>query len=110
MTRARHDGQNYVFALLTGYRDPPPGINVREGLYYNPYFPGGVIAMPKMLNNGGVEYPDGTPSTEAQQAKDVTTFLAWAASPEHDERKLIGLKLLSALVVALATTVYWKRW
>ena len=42
---------------------------VREGLYYNPYFPGGAIAMPKMLNDGGVEYDDGTPATEAQQAK-----------------------------------------
>lgn len=25
--------------------------------------------MPKMLNDGGVEYDDGTPATEAQQAK-----------------------------------------
>ena len=46
---ARHNGQNYIFALLTGYRDPPAGITMREGLYYNPYFPGGAIAMPKML-------------------------------------------------------------
>jgi hypothetical protein len=42
---------------------------VREGLHYNPYFPGGAIAMPKMLSDGGVEYDDGTPATEAQQAK-----------------------------------------
>ena len=26
---ARHNGSNYVFALLTGYRDPPAGISVR---------------------------------------------------------------------------------
>ena len=42
---------------------------VREGLYYNPYFPGGAIAMPKMLADGGTEYDDGTDATEAQQAK-----------------------------------------
>ena len=42
---------------------------MREGLHYNPYFPGGAIAMPKMLNDDGVEYDDGTPATEAQQAK-----------------------------------------
>lgn len=42
---------------------------MREGLHYNPYFPGGAIAMPKMLNDGGVEYDDGTPASEAQQAK-----------------------------------------
>lgn len=42
---------------------------MREGLHYNPYFPGGAIAMPKMLNDDGVEYDDGTPASEAQQAK-----------------------------------------
>lgn len=28
ITKARHDGQNYVFALLLGYRDPPAGVSV----------------------------------------------------------------------------------
>lgn len=28
ITKARHDGQNYVFSLLLGYRDPPAGVNV----------------------------------------------------------------------------------
>ena len=93
ITKARHDGQNYVFSLLLGYREPPAGVSVREGLYYNPYFPGGAIAMPKMLADEGVEYDDGTVATEAQQAKDVTTFLAWAAEPEHDERKLVCRRL-----------------
>lgn len=41
-------------------------MQIREGLHYNPYFPGGAIAMPKMLNDGAVEYEDGTPATEAQ--------------------------------------------
>ena len=44
-------------------------LQVREGLYYNPYFPGGAIAMPKMLADEGTEYDDGTVATEAQQAK-----------------------------------------
>lgn len=43
-------------------------MQIREGLHYNPYFPGGAIAMPKMLNDGAVEYEDGTPATEAQVA------------------------------------------
>ena len=67
--QARHDGQNYVFSLLLGYRDPPAGVNIREGLHYNPYFIGGAIAMPKMLVDEGTEYDDGTPATESQQAK-----------------------------------------
>ncbi|CAL9773902.1 unnamed protein product [Musa acuminata subsp. burmannicoides] len=29
ISKARHNGQNYVFALLTGYRDPPAGVLVR---------------------------------------------------------------------------------
>ncbi len=66
---ARPNGQNYVFALLMGYKEPPAGISVREGLYYNPYFQGGAIAMPRMLNDGGVEYDDGTPASSSQQAK-----------------------------------------
>ena len=44
-------------------------MQIREGLYYNPYFPGGAIAMPKMLADEGAEYDDGTVATEAQQAK-----------------------------------------
>ena len=47
---------------------------MREGLYYNPYFPGGAIAMPRMLNDGGVEYDDGTPSSSSQQAKVCVSF------------------------------------
>merc|ERR1711907_823860 len=109
ITKARHDGQNYVFSLLLGYRDPPPGVTVREGLYYNPYFPGGAIAMPKMLADEGVEYDDGTPATESQMAKDVVTFLAWAAEPEHDERKLMGVKWIFVLSLVLMQAVYYKR-
>lgn len=110
MTKARHDGQNYVFALLTGYRDPPAGVSVRQGLYYNPYFPGGAIAMPKMLVDGGTEYDDGTIATESQQAKDVVAFLAWAAEPEMDDRKLMGTKFMLAIALCWITAAYYKRW
>lgn len=110
ITKARHDGANYVFALLLGYREPPAGVHVREGLYYNPYFPGGAIAMPKMLADGGTEYDDGTDPTEAQQAKDIVTFLSWAAEPEHDDRKLMGVKWVFVLTLVWITAVYYKRW
>ncbi|GFP90451.1 cytochrome c1-1 heme protein mitochondrial [Phtheirospermum japonicum] len=106
---ARHNGQNYVFALLTGYRDPPAGVTIREGLHYNPYFPGGAIAMPKMLNDGAVEYEDGTPATEAQMGKDVVSFLSWAAEPEMEERKLMGFKWIFVLSLALLQAGYYRR-
>ncbi|PUZ52658.1 hypothetical protein GQ55_6G287600 [Panicum hallii var. hallii] len=109
ITKARHNGQNYVFALLTGYRDPPAGVQIREGLHYNPYFPGGAIAMPKMLNDGAVEYEDGTPATEAQMGKDVVSFLSWAAEPEMEERKLMGVKWIFLLSLALLQAAYYRR-
>lgn len=110
ITKARHNGQNYVFALLTGYRDPPAGISIREGLHYNPYFPGGAIAMPKMLNDGALEYEDGTPATESQMAKDVVTFLSWAAEPEMEERKLMGVKWIFIFSLALLQAGFYRRW
>jgi len=105
----RENGQNYVFSLLLGYKEPPAGINIREGLYYNPYFAGGAIAMPKMLVNGGVEYDDGTPAIESQMAKDITIFLTWAAQPEHDERKLLGAKFVTGTLILLAALTYQKN-
>ncbi|KAJ4974699.1 hypothetical protein NE237_007873 [Protea cynaroides] len=109
ITKARHNGQNYVFALLTGYRDPPAGVSIREGLHYNPYFPGGAIAMPKMLIDGAVEYEDGTPATESQMGKDVVSFLSWAAEPEMEERKLMGFKWIFVLSLALLQAGYYRR-
>ncbi len=109
MTKARHAGPDYVFALLTGYRDPPEGVTLREGLYYNPYFAGGAIGMPKQLEDGAVDYEDGTPSTETQMAHDVVTFLAWAAEPETEERRRMGMKALGALFLMCLTAGYFKR-
>ena len=64
--------------------------------------------MPKMLVDGGVEYDDGTPATESQMAKDVCTFLSWAAEPEHDERKLMGAKFMFVLSLVLFQAAYFK--
>ncbi|KAK9674897.1 cytochrome c1 [Basidiobolus ranarum] len=85
--KGRHGGADYIFALLTGYVDPPAGVEIREGLNFNPYFPGGAIAMARVLYDGLVEYEDGTPATASQMAKDVSTFLSWSSEPEHEERK-----------------------
>lgn len=55
--------QDYVFSLLTGYVDPPAGVKLLEGLNYNPYFPGGAIAMARVLFDDLVEYEDGNNSS-----------------------------------------------
>lgn len=49
--------------------------------------------MGRVLYDGLVEYPDGTPATTSQMAKDVTTFLSWASEPETDLRKKMGLQV-----------------
>jgi len=110
MIKARPGGADYVYALLTGYREPPAGVVLKDGQHYNPYFPGGLLGMAQALTNGLVEYSDGTPATISQQAKDVTMFLSWAAEPEHDQRKRMGLKVLGLLALSIIPCLYWKRW
>ncbi|KAJ2427570.1 cytochrome c1 [Coemansia sp. RSA 2524] len=75
ITKAQHGGVNYIYALLTGYTDAPAGVDIKEGLNYNPYFPGGSIAMAQNIFDGVVEYEDGIPNTVLQIIKDVVTFL-----------------------------------
>lgn len=65
---------------------------LREGQYYNPYFPGGAISMAQSLFNEAAEYSDGTPATASQLAKDVGTFLKWTAEPEFDERRKMFIR------------------
>lgn len=76
---------------------------------YNPFFPGGAISMARVLFDGVVEYEDGTPATTSQMAKDVTTFLSWAAEPEHDERKKTGIKAVIIFSVLTCLSLYVKR-
>ncbi|KAI0033677.1 cytochrome C1 family-domain-containing protein [Vararia minispora EC-137] len=109
IVKARHGGADYIFALLTGYVDPPAGVEIREGMNYNPYFPGGAISMPRVIFDGLVEYDDGTPATTSQMAKDVATFLHWAAEPEHDERKKNGIKAIILFSALTAISLYVKR-
>jgi ubiquinol-cytochrome c reductase cytochrome c1 subunit len=97
--KARAGGADYVYAILTGYKEAPAGVKVPEGMHYNPYFPGGQIAMAQALHDGLVTYGDGSPSTIHQMARDVVTFLAWAAEPEMEARKQMGLKVLIYLII-----------
>lgn len=109
ITSARHGGEDYIFALLTGYVDPPAGVVLREGQYFNPYFPGGAIGMAQALYNEAMEYSDGTPPTASQLAKDVSTFLKWASEPEWDDRKRILIKATGIFTILLALSYYIKR-
>lgn len=110
ITSARHGGEDYVFALLTGYvEEPPAGISLREGMAYNVYFPGQAISMAQQLYYGVMDYDDGTPATVSQLAKDVSVFLKWAAEPEHDDRKRLGMKVITLVAFMAAACLYYKR-
>jgi len=110
MAKARHNGLDYIFALLTGYCEPPEGKVMMEGLHYNPYFPGGGIAMPPPLGDEGVEYEDGTPATISQQARDVAQFLHWCAEPELDLRNKMAMQYLTVIAFTALSCGLFKRW
>lgn len=109
IVNAREGGADYIYALLTGYADPPPGFKLQDGMSYNKYFPGHQIAMPKPLNDGQVTYADGTTASVEQMSRDVTTFLAWASNPEMVERKQMGVRVILFLVLMTGLTYAVKR-
>ena len=85
-----------------------------DGVYYNKYMIGKKIKMSAPLSEGIVEYTDGTDATVDQMAKDVTTFLSWAAEPELEERHRTGVKViiylvLLTLLVYLSMKKIWSR-
>lgn len=95
--KAREEGANYVYSLLTGYEVPPHDFKVGENMYYNPYYAGGgsQFAMsPPLIKDGQVEYTDGTTASIDQMARDVVNFLQWAAEPEMEKRKAIGMRVM----------------
>ena len=99
ITKARGGGADYIHALLSGYEDAPEGVEMRAGLYYNPYMAGGKIAMPVPLLEELVEYSDGTEATVEQMSMDVTHFLNWTAEPELEQRKRMGFMVLIYLTI-----------
>jgi ubiquinol-cytochrome c reductase cytochrome c1 subunit len=105
MVKARHDGANYIYALVTGYDEPPEELELSDGLTYNPYFPNHQIAMPQPLWGEDVEYADGTEASIKQEARDVVTFLAWASEPGMERRKNMGLKVM--LFVLIMTGLFY---
>lgn len=127
IAKARHGGAGYIYSLMLGFVEPPPGLNVTPGQHYNAYFagdtaaqwsgdprhkpPGGFLAMaPPLTQDGLVPFDDDTPSTKAQMAKDVGVFLAWASDPKMQNRKQMGISVLAYLaILALLAYVSYRR-
>ncbi len=102
-------GADYVKALLTGYEEPPAGVTLGDGQYWNKYFPGNRIAMAQPLQDGQVDYTDGTPATLEQYSKDVTAFLMWAAEPHLEQRKRIGFQVMIFLIIFAGLMYFTKK-
>jgi ubiquinol-cytochrome c reductase cytochrome c1 subunit len=114
LAKARSGGVDYIYSVLLGYEDPPNGVTLDDGVYYNKYMYGNNIKMAQPLMDGAVEYGDGTVASEKQMAKDVTTFLMWAAEPHLEARHKMGFKAILYLII-LTILVYlsmkkiWSR-
>tara|TARA_B100000700_G_scaffold327132_1_gene440759 strand:+ start:681 stop:1439 length:759 start_codon:yes stop_codon:yes gene_type:complete len=100
ITKAKLYGPDYIYNLLVGYTDPPKDFELGEGMYYNKWKEGHQIAMAQPLDEGYVDYDDGTDNSLPQLAKDLTTFLVWSAEPELEERKSLGIKVMLFFIIA----------
>ncbi len=110
ITQYQEHGADYIHSLLVGYNETPPGGEEGQpGLHYNPYFPGGWIAMPMPIADDQVEYTDGTPTTVDQYSRDVTAFMMWAAEPHLEARKALGFKIMIFLIVFAGLLYFTKK-
>jgi len=108
LAKARKGGADYIYSLLMGYEEAPAGYDLDDGVYYNKYMPGQKIKMAEPISDGAVEYADGTETTKAQIAKDVTAFLVWSADPHLEARHKMGFKVFFYLIILL-TMVYLSK-
>ena len=114
LVKARSGGADYIYSLLVGYEDPPEGITLDDGVYYNKYMAGNKIKMSNPLSDGIVEYSDGTEATIDQMSRDVVTFLSWAAEPHMEARHKTGFRaiiylIIITILVYFAMKKIWSR-
>lgn len=108
--KARHDGANYVYSLITGFTQAPEGFPMAEGKSYNPYFEGRQISMPAPITEDGqVDYKDGTYATKEQMVYDVVNFLQFAAEPEMERRNKMGIRTMIFLGILLVILLAAKK-
>lgn len=99
-TQYQEGGPDYIHSLITGYEQPPAGVEVAAGTHYNPYFANAnALAMAAPISNDQVTYEDGSPQTVDQYARDVSAFLMWAAEPHLEERKRTGFMVMVFLLI-----------
>ena len=109
IAKARPNGPNYLYSLLSSYDDAPKGKEVPDGMYYNAAYPGHLIAMPQPLYGDDVEYSDGAATSIEAVSADLTQFLMWAAEPKMEVRKRIGVAAVFFLSIFVIFSYLAKR-
>jgi len=90
MAKAREGEANYIYSYLLGYYTTP------DGTTGNHYFP--TTKMPDILAVAGVTDPAQRAPIE-QNAREVTSFLTWAADPHAQERQTLGYYVIGYLLI-----------
>ena len=109
IAKARPNGPNYLYSLLSSYDDAPDGKEVPDGMYYNAAYPGHLIAMPQPLYGDDVEFSDGAATSIEAVSADLTHFLMWAAEPKMELRKRIGVAAVFFLSIFVIFSYLAKR-
>ena len=109
IAKARPNGPNYLYSLLSSYVDAPNGKEVPDGMYYNAAYPGHLIAMPQPLYGDDVEFSDGAATSIEAVSADLTQFLMWAAEPKMEVRKRIGVAAVFFLSIFVIFSYLAKR-
>ena len=126
ITKSRTGGADYLYSILMSYGEPPAGMEMSEGMYFNGMFSGNQIAMAPPLVDGLIEYAGVTmsdghggttvvPAPEAtveQMSRDVVEFLAWAGDPKMETRKRVGFATFIFLFIfaGLLWATYRNIW
>ena len=109
IAKARPNGPNYLYSLLSSYEDAPKDKEVPDGMYYNAAYPGHLIAMPQPLYGDDVEYSDGAATSIEAVSADLTQFLMWAAEPKMEVRKRTGVAAVFFLSIFVIFSYLAKR-
>ena len=100
MAKARKGGPRYIYTLLTSYHENS------DGSIDNTLFPG--IGMPDVLDLS-IEIDETRRQWQEQKARDVSSFLTWAADPQADTRRAVGLWVIVYFAVLTLLLWLWKR-
>lgn len=100
MAQARDGGPNYVYSYLIGYYLKP------DGMAGNHIFP--ETKMPDPL--GISSATDAAQRTEMQStAKDIVSFLTWAADPHQSDRTKLGYYVIAYLLLLTVLLYFVKK-